>query len=234
MRALLPHRLLCVATTVTAAATPVVSTAAPPPATASSPVVANSQPAPTLMSPQQELAPTPAPPSDRDERMERARFSGKRLIVEILAGAAIGSLVAYATFESLCDGQSDCFGPALAGAGASFAVTPLAVWGTGRLMGGQGGLGFTYLGATAALAPFSATGPADESPSDTLSRINIELAISTLLLPVTSAAFFELSSHVRYARWRAAAQAGNLSAGITPIYDRHGVAGAMGRLTLSF
>ncbi|MCE9573733.1 MAG: hypothetical protein K8W52_11310 [Deltaproteobacteria bacterium] len=182
-------------------------------------------------------APAPAvpPPASTEDaaRMERARFSGKRMVVEILAGAAVGSLAAYATYKSLCDGE-DCLGAGLAGAGMNFAITPLAVWGVGRWMGGQGSLGWTYLGASAALAPFSAPGPVDETPADTLQRVNIELAVSTLLLPVTSAAFFELSSHVRYARWRAAARAGDVTFGIAPSYGRRGVDGAMGNLALRF
>lgn len=58
--------------------------------------------------------------------------------------------------------------------------------------------------------------------------------ISTLLLPVTSAALFELSSHVRYTRWRAAAQAGKRAIGIAPLHGRRGVDGAIGQLSLRY
>jgi hypothetical protein len=167
------------------------------------------------------------------EPMQAARFSGKRLVIEMLAGAAVGSIAAYATFEVLCSG-TDCFGASLAGAAVNFAITPLAVWGTGRWAGGQGTVGMTYLGGSVAFAAFSVPGQPNEAPSDTLNRVKIELAISTLVLPVTSAAFFELSSHLGYERWRSAAAAGNLAFGVVPTYDRHGMAGAMGQLSLRF
>jgi len=38
--------------------------------------------------------------------------------------------------------------------GANFAVTPLAVWGIGAAMSGEGSLGYSYLGASLALTPF--------------------------------------------------------------------------------
>ncbi|HTJ40512.1 MAG TPA: hypothetical protein VL463_00390 [Kofleriaceae bacterium] len=165
----------------------------------------------------------------RDASDDHARFSGGRLVAEILAGAVVGSAVAYGTYESLCDGH-DCLGAGLAGFGANFAVTPLAVWGVGRWMGGDGTLGMTYLGASTALAPFSAPGSPDESPSDTIDRINVEFAISTLLLPVTSSLFFELSSHVR---WKEAHP--DAAFAIAPVRDRHGATtGAIAELSFSF
>lgn len=162
--------------------------------------------------------------------MDGARFSGKRFVLEILAGGAVSSLVGYATYSSLC-GRGDCMGAALAGFGLNFAVTPLAVWGVGRAMGGEGTIGWTYLGASTALSPFSVTGPAGESPADTMARIDVEFAVSTLLLPVTSALFCELSSHLRYKQWRATQPAGFA---IAPVYDHRHVAGAIGQLSLTF
>jgi hypothetical protein len=206
------------------------ATAAPVPQPAVADV-ADTQPAPMLAPSEQPLPPAPPP---RDDTMEAARFSGKRFVVEILAGAVVGSAVAYGTYESLCDGRGDCLGAGLAGFGMNFAVTPLAVYGVGRWMGGQGSLGWTYVGGLTALSAFSAPGSPDETPDQTISRINIEFAISTLLLPVTSAAFYELSSHVRYTRWHQQARLGTMSAGIAPLYAPHGVDGAMGQMSLTF
>jgi hypothetical protein len=164
------------------------------------------------------------PPNDR------AHFSGGRMVVEILAGALVGSLAGYGTYESLCDGDG-CFGASLAGAGVNFAITPLAVWGVGRAMGGEGTLGMSYLGASIALTPLSMPGSPDETPSDTLNRVGVEFAISTLLLPVTSALMFEVSSHVH---WKAA-QEGNAALAITPVRDRRGaIDGAIAGLTVRF
>lgn len=176
----------------------------------------------------------PAPAPQRDDRMERARWSTARFVVEILGGAAVGSLAGYATYHSLCDGRGDCMGSALTGAAMNFAVTPLATWGIGRLMGGQGSLGWSYLGASVAFAAFSPPPPANESPNDTIARIDTEFAIASFLLPITSAAFYELSSHVAYTRWRTAAQSGNLAFGVVPVRDRGGLDGAIGRLALRF
>jgi hypothetical protein len=174
------------------------------------------------------------PDPDDAARMHRAKFSGGRLAVEILAGALIGSAAAYGTYESLCDGH-DCMGASFAGFGANFLITPLAVWGVGRAMGGDGGLGWTYAGASIAIAPLSAPGSPDESPGEALQRIDIEFAISTLLLPVTTSLMFELSSHVHYAQWQTAVDAGNVSLGVAPLRDRRGgLDGALGQLSVRF
>jgi hypothetical protein len=199
------------------------------PAAAADPVAPASRSATAPIAP----AASPQDPPAAGEPMQAARFSGKRLVIEMLAGAAVGSIAAYATFEALCNG-SDCLGASLTGAAVNFAITPLAVWGTGRWAGGQGTVGMTYLGGSMAFAAFSVPGQPNEAPSDTLNRLKIELAISTLVLPVTSAVFFELSSHLGYERWRTAAAAGNLALGVAPTYDRHGMTGAMGQLSLRF
>lgn len=122
--------------------------------------------------------------------MRGARFSGKRLVVEILVGGAVQTLVAYGTYKSTC-GDEPCLGGALGGWFAGFAVTPLAVWGTGKLMGGEGKLSHAYYGAVPALAPFSAT----EAP------IGLQFALSSVFLPITSAIMYELSSHIASERW---------------------------------
>jgi len=176
----------------------------------------------------------PAPAPQRDDHMERARFSTKRLVVEILGGAAVGSLAGYITYRSTCDGRGDCFGSALTGAAVNFAVTPLATWGIGRWMSGQGSLTWTYIGASASFAAFSAPAPANESPGDAIARIDTEFAIASFLLPITSAVLYELSSHMAFTRWRTATQSGNLALSLAPRRDRGGLDGAMCRLALRF
>src|ERR1700742_4895551 len=88
---------------------------------------------------------------------DHARFSGKRLALEIIGGELTVALVTGLTFNGLCNGN-DCLGSAIAAFGANLAVTPLSVWGIGAAMGGEGSLGYSYLGASLALAPFSVTG----------------------------------------------------------------------------
>jgi hypothetical protein len=133
-----------------------------------------------------------------------AHFSGKRLVVEILAGELVGGLATALTFRGLCSGD-DCFGSAMLAFGANVAITPLAVWGVGQAMGGEGSLGYSYLGASLALTPFSVSGPADEAPSDALSRIEIEVAISSILLAPCSALLYEATSQMRWSREHAVA-----------------------------
>ncbi len=149
---------------------------------------------------------------------ERARFSGKRLAVEIAAGELAGALAAGLTFSGLCHGDG-CLGAGLAAFGADFAVAPLAVWGTGEAMGGAGSLGYTYLGATTALAAFSVPGSPDETPADTASRIGLELTISSLLMPACSALLYEVSSNQRWVREHA------VTIAVRPLYERTGTGG---------
>jgi hypothetical protein len=176
--------------------------------------------------------PPPGPSPDEQSRMEKATFSGKRLVLEVLAGALAGSVVGYATFGALCSPGDDCVGAAVAGWLANFAVTPLVVWQTGTWLDGKGTVGMTYLGASTALAPFSASCPADASPAETLDCIKLQFAVSTLLLPVTSAIFYELSSHLAVARWR---QENALRLGLTPVMGRAGeVDGVYAAMSLRF
>jgi hypothetical protein len=137
----------------------------------------------------------PAPPPLPEDtgsavRMQKARFSGKRLVLEILVGGGVQALVAYGTYKSAC-GDDPCLGGALGGWFAGFAVTPLAVWGTGTMMGGEGKLAHAYYGAVPALAPFSAT----EAP------IGLQFALSAVFLPITSSVMYEVSSHVASEKW---------------------------------
>lgn len=155
------------------------------------------------------------PRDDGDTR----RFSGKRFVVEILGGELVGSLVTGLTFNALCNGR-DCLGSAITAFGANIAVTPLTVWGIGQVMGGDGSLGYTYLGGSTALAAFSVPGPVDESPSDALSRITLEAWMSSILLAPCSAALYELTSHVKWSRDHA------VQIGVSPHGD-----GAMGMIS---
>jgi hypothetical protein len=194
----------------------------PPPATVvaidPSPVV---QPSPTVGAP----LPVPVDPVETLAN-ERARFSGKRLALEILGGGLIGGVTSALVFGASCDGH-DCLGASLLSFGADFAVTPLAVYGIGNLMGGRGSLLYSYLGAGPALTPFSMTGPADETPDQTLSRLKLEVTLSTIFLPICSAVLYEATSHFSYVRWQ---REHGASIALTPV---HG-SGAMGVVSLSF
>jgi hypothetical protein len=179
---------------------------------------------PTATSP---MPSAPAAPEVPRSPHERARFSGKRLVLEILGGELTGSIATALTFKGLCDG-TDCFGSAIAAFGVNLAVTPLAVWGIGAAMGGEGSLGYTYLGASVALTPFSVTGSADESPADALSRLSIEVWMSSILLAPCSALIYEASSHGRWSREHA------INVSLKPIRDRENVSGVAGFVTGRF
>lgn len=150
------------------------------------------------------LADDPLPPPPPTTTNDRARFSGKRLAVEMLAGAAVGGLVGYGVFEAT---GGDDIGSALMGLGANIAVTPIVVWGTGRAMGGDGSLGWTYVGG---LVAFS-------GPSATPEQAALSLALGSVFLPITSSIMYEVSSHARWSR-RVAATA-------MPVVDGNGLAG---------
>jgi hypothetical protein len=168
----------------------------------------------------------PAPDPVETEKMDRARFSGKRLAVEILAGEAAGLLTSFL----LCN-DSSCPGDGWVAFGADFAVTPLVVWGVGTAMGGRGSLAYSYLGASPAVTPLSMPGSPDESPADTLSRIRTEAAVSALLLPVCSAVLYEATSHFASVRWRTE-HAPMLT--VRPLLHHDGLAGGVGALSLRF
>jgi len=150
---------------------------------------------------------------------DHARFSGKRLAIEIIGGELTGALVTGLTFNALCNGE-DCLGSAFAAFGANFAVTPLAVWGIGAAMGGEGSLGYSYLGASLALTPFSVTGSADESPSDAVNRVSIEAWVSSILLAPCSAIMYEASSHGSWVREH------QVNVAVRTLHDREGLDGA--------
>ncbi|HEY3352870.1 MAG TPA: hypothetical protein VGQ83_06450 [Polyangia bacterium] len=126
----------------------------------------------------------PSPPPRQIDRRPPGGFSAGRLVVEMLVGVAVGSAAVYGTYKAMCSG-TDCFGPALAGLGASMVVTPLAVWGAGELMGGDGSLAWTYVGG---LGMFSAS---------STSNPMLVIEIGTIAMPVLAPLFYELSSHSR-------------------------------------
>jgi hypothetical protein len=177
--------------------------------------------------------PPPTPPTEQQDsaRMERARFSGKRLFVEILVGGLVGSLAAYGTFSAMC-GDEACLSGAITGFLVNFAVTPIAVWGTGNMMGGQGSLKGAYLGASIAVTPLSMPGQPDETPGETISRINLEMAISVIVLPITSAILYEFTSGMKATRWKQ--QHATPVVGVQPIYGRAGLEGVMAGAAVAF
>jgi hypothetical protein len=161
--------------------------------------------------------------SERDDRapeMHRARFSGGRLLVEILAGELVGAAAAYGTYTSVC-GDEPCLGGALGGWVVDFAVTPAAIWGAGTLMGGRGRIGHAYYGALPALAPFSVTS----------APVGLQFSLSAFFLPITSALMYELSSNITSTKWTQE-HAPNLT--LRPLYKDEHVAGALGTLSLQF
>lgn len=164
--------------------------------------------------------------------MQRARFSGKRFLLSSLAGAVVGSLVAYGTFSALCDDDSDCFGAALASVGANFAITPLSVWGAGNALGGDGHLAWTYLGGTAAFAGLSVPGSPDESYASSMMRFKIAIAIGVIALPFTSSLLYEVSSNTSFVRWRERNHVRAL--GLSPMPGRSGVDGIYASISFGF
>ena len=92
----------------------------------------------------------------------------------------------------------------------NFLVTSPTAWAVGTAMGGEGKLTWTYLGAALA---FSGSAPAGQEA--------LVLAVGAVLMPFTSAAFYELSSQMRWARSR------QVTGAVTPVADESGsLAGA--------
>lgn len=87
-----------------------------------------------------------------------------------------------------------CLGPAvLGGLGTAAAVAPLGAWGGGRLMGGNGTLGWTYVGHAGGLLGGAALAFVLTEGLDAPGWVS---ALGVLLLPATGAVLgFELSSH---------------------------------------
>jgi hypothetical protein len=136
----------------------------------------------------QELPPEEPPAAVAHAPAGRGKASGVRFVVNMLGSGLVGGAAAYGTMAAACGGGELCLGGSVGGALVNIGVTPLAAWGLGRAMGGRGDLGMTYVGG---LLPFTATAPiAVESPG-------AALGVSLVLMPVTSALTFELSSHMK-------------------------------------
>ncbi|HSN25365.1 MAG TPA: hypothetical protein VLT45_03745 [Kofleriaceae bacterium] len=160
------------------------------------------------------------PDEDRTQEMRRARLSGRRLALEIIASGAIGGLAAYGTMVGVC-GNEPCLGGALGGWLVDFAVTPAAVWGVGAAMGGRGSIGAAYYGALPALAPFSAT----------TAPVGLQFSLAAFFLPFTSAIVYEISSTVAANNW---AREHNAALALQPVYESGHVDGAVGTLGVQF
>jgi hypothetical protein len=151
------------------------------------PPVAPAAPAPPPAPPPLALAAPPPPPqedSERTDKARRAKFSAGRFIVESLIGGAVGSAVSYGVYTAAC-GDTPCIGGALGGLVSDIAATPLAAYGFGELMGGDGNLGTTYLVGLAAFG-----GGAAATSDDAV----VILAIGMVLEPFCAALGYELSS----------------------------------------
>jgi hypothetical protein len=159
-------------------------------------------------------APVAAPiRADRDQvvKMQSAKFSGGRLVVEILAGALVGSLAAVATYNA----AGGDIGGAIAALGVNVVSTPLIEWGVGRAMGGQGTLGSAYYGG---IVGFGSGGSVSaQSPG-------AALVVGEIMMPITSALFFEISSNNKARQWELTH---HFAATIKPVATPHGdIAGA--------
>jgi hypothetical protein len=139
-------------------------------------------------------------------------------VLESLTGAVVGSAVAFGIYSAACDDEP-CVGGAVGGLVANVAITPVAVWGVGRAVGGEGSLGATYL---LGMAAFSGGAAAPQAPL-------LGLIIGVTLMPFTSALGFELSSNAK-------AQTGIASVrpNVTPLYRGEALAGATGGLVGQF
>jgi hypothetical protein len=92
-------------------------------------------------------------------------------------------------------------------------------------MGGDGSLGYAYVGSSIAFAPFGVTGSPTETPSDTLTRVEIEVAISSILLAPCSALAYEATSQLKWSREH------SVTVGVQPLRDQRNVNGAIGMVS---
>ncbi len=177
----------------------------------------------------------PIPDPVEVTKMKRAGFSGKRLVAEILASAVVGAAAAHLVYSSTCGPGEDCAQEFFLAAGAQFAATPLAAWGVGTAFGGKGRLWHTYaLGAApVAVAPLLMEHPENPPGQTTTFRQITEMyLITALILPVTSAVIYELSSWGQSQQWFAR-HAPGLDVSLAPVYD-NGRVGLQSRLSFVF
>ena len=130
-----------------------------------------------------------------------------RFFLESLGAGLVGSLAAYGTFAATCGGQA-CLGGGLAGLGVNVVVTPLTVWAIGGATGGDGGLGWTFVGGLAAFSGYSA---GTDNPT-------LPLVIGVVLMPFTSALLYEMSSEANSKR--ALRGGATLVPTVTPLYGQ--------------
>ncbi len=137
----------------------------PPPQPLEAPPAEASKPAVTRDTPElRPVEPQPMPLEPRDEIIPRelaaeedSPFSIPRLLPEMLGGAGgaivgggLGLVVGLLISPAACSDSDDAFcslGPALLGLTIGAGVgLPIGTYGAGRLLGGRGGFGFTFLG----------------------------------------------------------------------------------------
>jgi hypothetical protein len=124
-------------------------------------------------------------PNDQVGAARRAKFSVGRFFLESLGSALVGSLAAYGTYKATCS-QAPCLGATFEALGANIVVTPITVWGLGQATGGDGGLGWAFLGG---LIAFSGYGAGTTDPT-------LPLVVGVVLMPFTSALLYEVSSNI--------------------------------------
>ena len=156
----------------------------------------------------------PMSPADAKEaeHWRGAEFSTGRLVVEILVGAAIGSLTSYLVYNA----AGGDVGGAIGGLVAGVVVEPLAIFGVGKLMGGEGKLSYTYIGG---LMGFGVAAPA------TTASPALVIALGEIFMPIAAAALFELTSNVAAKNWVSLHHA-TASVGPVPVGDGKVMEGA--------
>lgn len=147
---------------------------------------------------------SPRTGESRTNAGSRAEFSGKRMLVEMVLGGVVGSLAGAAVYEAA--GGDSSVESVLTALGAQMVVTPAVVWSTGRVMGGQGTLRSSYLGGLAAFA----------GPAATPEQVEVSFTIGMIIMPITSALFYEISSHISSQRLRRITPAVSLSPRVVP------------------
>ena len=152
----------------------------------------------------------PPEPVDAEDR-SGARFSGGRLIAEIIGGVLVGGGLGVAVYEGAGEGVAGVF----AGSMVSIAVAPLVEYGVGRLLGGRGSLKMTYIGGFLAFGISTPTAPGGEV---------LVFVVGEALLPIMSGLFFELNSNTQAQQFQ---RAHAVTVGLMPRVDRGAVDGAM-------
>jgi hypothetical protein len=123
---------------------------------------------------------------------ESARFSGGRLVLEMLVSAGAGVLLGYGIERGVC-GSTACFGGALLSDVAIAVAVPPIAYGVGALGGGRGSLSSAYWGA---LLPGSITAGLEAKDP------GIGLVLDAALSPILAPLFYEASSGSRAAQMR--------------------------------